>query len=350
MSGKKQTNKALQPEWQGTLRPADATHQTNQPRPLIIGIGEHSNHTITHLTKINTTTTPTAIITTNPQQLDNSKALHKILIDTTQPHTTAHKIETILDQTNILFLTTSLENDIESKIASITTQVAQKKGITIVGVVTPLSQNRENQTKLLKFKQQWDTTILIDDKILPQQLRQIPTEEAKHISQQISATIIKNMIEVLSNPKEHNLNLNTCRTLFEKSGNALVGIGESTILSHAEEAAYNTLHNTLPNLNPTIASHAIVHVTSDRPITTEEVNHLRNYITEITRSNSLVWGTNVDPELNGKFRVTLILTGINPPNTTNLSTITPQLYNLEPNSTPEKQLPIDLNLHQLENF
>lgn len=351
MAGKKQTNKALQPRWQGTLRQADTTQQPTHPKTLIIGISEHGNQTITQLTKTKPTTTPTAIITTNPKLINNSHANHKILINIKPANqtTTPPKLETILDKTDIIFLTTNLENNTECEIATIITQAAQRKDTTIVGVITTPPQNAESKSKLVKFRQQWDTTILINDKTLKQQLPQIPTEETKPISQQVSATIIKSMIEVLSNPNQDNPV--TIGTLFEKGGAALVGIGESTTLNNAEEAACNTLHNSLLNTNPAEPLHTIVHVTGNRSITVDEVDHLQSFITESMRSNSLIWGAKVDPELNGRFRVTVIITGINPPNpTTNLSTITPQLFNLEPYSTREKKLPIDLDLHQLENF
>ncbi|MCW3980552.1 MAG: hypothetical protein NWF11_03660, partial [Candidatus Bathyarchaeota archaeon] len=65
----------------------------------------------------------------------------------------------------------------------------------------------------------------------------------------------------------------------------------------------------------------------------------------------VVWGARVRPELEGRIRVILVMTGLATPVIKgNLSSLTPELFNLEPYSKPERKLPIDLELYQLENF
>jgi cell division GTPase FtsZ len=63
----------------------------------------------------------------------------------------------------------------------------------------------------------------------------------------------------------------------------------------------------------------------------------------------VIWGARVNPELNGKLKVTLVLTGVNSPHIPSvLEVMAPQLFNLEPSAEPEKPLNIELNLYQLE--
>jgi cell division GTPase FtsZ len=65
----------------------------------------------------------------------------------------------------------------------------------------------------------------------------------------------------------------------------------------------------------------------------------------------VIWGARVNPELNGKLKVTLVMTGVNSPHIlSGFGTLVPHLYNLEPYAEPEKPLNIDLNLYQMENF
>jgi len=75
-------------------------------------------------------------------------------------------------------------------------------------------------------------------------------------------------------------------------------------------------------------------------------------VTEMMDVNALViWGARVNPEQNGKLKVTLVMTGVNSPHIlSGFGTIAPQLFNLEPYAEPEKPLDVKLDLYQMENF
>jgi len=63
----------------------------------------------------------------------------------------------------------------------------------------------------------------------------------------------------------------------------------------------------------------------------------------------VIWGARVNPEMDGKIKVTLILTGVNSPYIlSGFGFTAPQLFNLEPCAEPEKPLNIDLDLYQME--
>jgi cell division GTPase FtsZ len=64
----------------------------------------------------------------------------------------------------------------------------------------------------------------------------------------------------------------------------------------------------------------------------------------------VIWGARVNPQQNGKLRVTLVMTGVNSPHIlSGFGTIAPQLFNLEPYSEPEKPLNLDIGLYQMES-
>jgi cell division GTPase FtsZ len=64
----------------------------------------------------------------------------------------------------------------------------------------------------------------------------------------------------------------------------------------------------------------------------------------------VIWGARVNPQQNGKLRVTLVMTGVNSPHIlSGFGTIAPQLFNLEPYAEPEKPLNLDIGLYQMEN-
>jgi cell division protein FtsZ len=87
-------------------------------------------------------------------------------------------------------------------------------------------------------------------------------------------------------------------------------------------------------------------------MTIEEANRVGEIVTEMMDNHAhVVWGAKVNPEQDGKLKVTLVMTGIAPPHIPNrLESITPQLFNLESPTEPEKPLGVKLNLYQMENF
>jgi cell division GTPase FtsZ len=86
-------------------------------------------------------------------------------------------------------------------------------------------------------------------------------------------------------------------------------------------------------------------------MTIEEANRVGEIVTEMMDNNALViWGARVNPEQDGKLKVTLVMTGVNSPHIlSGFGTIAPQLFNLEAYAEPEKPLDIKLDLYQLES-
>jgi cell division protein FtsZ len=181
---------------------------------------------------------------------------------------------------------------------------------------------------------------------------ELPIDEIFKITDQALANIIKGMIEAISAHSLINLNFTDFKTIVKHGGIAVVGIGESNAPNRAEEAVRNALRSPLLNIDYARATGALIHVTGDSQMTIEEANRVGEIITEMMNNNAqVIWGAKVDPELNGKMKVTLVMTGVNPPPLTNgFSSIAPQLFNLEPYSKPEKKLPINLGLYQLESL
>jgi cell division protein FtsZ len=87
-------------------------------------------------------------------------------------------------------------------------------------------------------------------------------------------------------------------------------------------------------------------------MTIEEANRVGEIVTEMMDSDALViWGARVNPEQEGKLKVTLVMTGVDSPQILGgFEAIAPKLFNMEPRSGPERQLGIELNLYQLENL
>jgi cell division protein FtsZ len=372
MAGEKPTSKALQLEWQGVLGRADGIKASNRCKVVVIGVGDAGNNTVTQLTKMGTTDVYKIAIDSDSHHLSASQADKRILIskksirelgaerDSASGKAATRKpwkqVEEILTNVNIAFITTSLGCKTGIKSTPVIAKIAKKKGATIIGVVTKPSKNEKSRTKqashaLTRIRRECDTAIVIDNNKLMQLATQLSIDNALQVADQVVANIIKSLVETISAPSLINLDFTDFKTIVKHGGVAAVGIGESAAPNRAEEAVQNALKSPLLDIECARAKGALIYVTGDNQMTIEEANCIGEIVTEMMNKNAqVIWGARVNPDLNGRIRVTLVMTGVNSPSTPDLSSITPQLFNLEPYAEPEKKLRIDLGLYQLENF
>jgi cell division protein FtsZ len=257
----------------------------------------------------------------------------------------------------MVFITAGLGGGTGTGAAPVIAEIARQKGAIIVGVVTTpfrIEKGRiEYAAKALdEMRRQCDTIVVIDNNKLMQLVPQLPINDAFRVADQVLANMIKGIVETISAPSLINLDFADFRTIVKRGGVAVIGVGESDAPNRAEEAVRNALRSPLLNVDYAGATGALIHVTGDNHMTIEEANRVGEIVTEMMHNDALViWGARVNPEQNGKLKVTLVMTGIDSPHLANgLGTIAPQLFNLESSAEPEKPLNLKLDLYQLENF
>lgn len=374
MLGEKPTSKALQPAWQGTHTQTDGIQTPHRRRVVVIGVGRVGNNTVTQLTKTGTADAYTVAINTDPLHLNKSQADKKILInphspastETTPPpnrasvEETQTQIEETLADADIVFITADLDS--ETGAVSAIAEIAKKGGATTLGVVTTSHRTEKGRSQppskaLTELQHQCDTVVVVDINELTELASSCAISEAWGVAGQTLAHIIGGMVEMISSPSLIDLDLDHFRSVVKGGRLATVGIGESNAPNRAEEALHNALKSPSLDINLGGATGALIHVTGDAKMTAEDANRAGEILTEMMNEDAhVVWGAKVSPELDGRIRVTLVMTGVNSPDTQSwLGSIAPQLFNLESYSEPEhpdaqKTPPLDLSLYQLENF
>jgi len=372
MVGEKATNRALQHEWKGALGLTDSVEVLDRRRVVVIGIGGVGNNTVTQLTKMGIKNAYTIAINTDSLHLNASQADEKILIGEkltqglgTRGNTalgksaikeTQKQLEKLLAGVEVVFVVAGLGGGTGTGAAPVVAEIASEKGALTIGMVVKPIQTKRKKLMLgsafKKLRRECNTVVVIDCANLMKLEPQLPIDKIFKIADQVLANMIKSMIETISAPSLINLNFIDFKTVVKHGGIAAVGIGESNAPNRAEEAAHNALRSPLLNTECARATGALIHVTGDNQMTIEEANRVGEIVTEMMNNNAqVIWGANADPELNGKIKVTLVMTGINPPSSSSdLSSIAPQLFNLEPPSESEKKLQVNLGLYQLESF
>lgn len=340
-------------------------------RMLVLGVGGAGNNTVTRLMEMGVVGAECVAVDTDSLHLNVSKAHRKILIGENLTkglgvggdpklgraamEESKRKIEELLAGADVVFITTGLGGGTGTGAAPVIAEIAKGEGALTVGVVTiPFRVEKERieyaAQALTEMRRHCDTVVVIDNDKLRNLGPHLPIKEAFKIADQVLANMIKGIVETISAPSLINLDFADFKTVVKRGGLAVVGIGESDAPNRAEEAVRNAFRNPLLDVEYVGAKGALIDVSGDAKMTIEEANRVGEMVTEMMDADSLViWGARVNPELNGKLKVTLVLTGVNWPDIpSEFGMIAPQLFNLEPYAEPEKPLNIELNLYQME--
>jgi cell division protein FtsZ len=339
----------------------------------VIGVGGAGNNTISRLMEMSINGADCLAINTDALHLSASRANRRLLIGEKLTkglgvggdpklgraaiEESRKQVEELLSNVDIAFITAGLGGGTGTGAAPVIAEIARRKGAITVGVVTTpfrIEKGRMNYAAaaLTEMRRQCDTVVVIDNNKLMQLVPQLPINEAFKVADQVLANMIKGIVETISAPSLINLDFADFKTIVRRGGVAVVGVGESDAPNRAEEAVRNALRSPLLNVDYAGATGALIHVTGDSQMTIEEANRVGEIVTEMMDVNALViWGARVNPEQNGKLKVTLVMTGVNSPHIlSGFGAIAPKLFNLEPYAEPEKPLDIKLGLYQLENF
>jgi cell division protein FtsZ len=361
---------AVKYTWHNTMN--QEIKQPDSCRTVVIGVGGAGCNTVTRLMEMGSAGIECIAINTDAVHLRASKASQKVLIGekltrgfgvggdpklgkaAVEESRTA--VEDLISGVDIVFLTAGLGGGTGTGAAPVIAEMARRKGAIVVGVVTTPFRIEKGRMKnaadaLAEMRRQCDTVVVIDNNKLMQLVPQLPLSEAFRVADQVLARMMKGIVETISGPSLINLDFADFKTIVKRGGMAIVGVGESDAPNRAEEAVRNALRSPLLDVDYAGATGALIHVTGDSHMTIEEANRVGEIVTEMMDNDALViWGARVNPELNGKLKVTLVMTGVDSSDIPEgLGTIAPQLFNIEPRSGPERRLGIELNLYQLEN-
>lgn len=263
--------------------------------------------------------------------------------------------EDLLSDVDVAFITAGLGGGTGAGAAPVVAGVAKRKGAVAIGIVTMPFKIEKGRAKyaaeaLAEMRRQCDTVVVIDNDKLMQLVPNLRIGEASRVADQVLANMIKEIVETISTPSLINLDFSNFKTIVTHGGMAVVGVGESDAPNRAEEAVRNALSNPSLDVDYAGATGAVIHVIGDNRMTVEEANHVGEMVTGMMDRNALViWGATVDPQQEGRLKVTLVMTGVNSPkNLRSVGAIAPQLFNLESSAEAEKSMDLKLDLYQME--
>jgi cell division protein FtsZ len=156
-----------------------------------------------------------------------------------------------------------------------------------------------------------DTVIVIPNDKLLELVPRLPLNAAFKVADEVLVRAIKGITELITKPGLVNLDFNDLRTIMKGAGVAMIGLGESDEDDRIEKAVNEAINSPLIDVDITGASGALINVTGGENMSVSEAEHVAEIIqSKVSPNARIIWGAAVDPALQDKVRVMVVITGV----------------------------------------
>jgi cell division protein FtsZ len=313
-------------------------HTDFTPRITVIGVGGGGTNAVDNMIQLNLQGVEFVVANTDAQQLMHSRSDRRIQLG---PHLTqglgagakpeigrlaaeeaADELARHLDGAHMVFITAGMGGGTGTGAAPVIARMARERGILTVGVVTkPFTFEGVRRAKsadvgIAELQQFVDTLIVIPN----QNLFRLANEktgwkEAFKMADHVLYMGVRGVTDLMVAPGLVNLDFADIRTVMAEMGKAMMGTGEADGENRAIRAAEAAISN--PLLEDTSMAGArglLINITGGEDMTLFEVDQAANRIREeVAEDANIIFGSAVDDELSGRFRVSVVATGIDTP-------------------------------------
>lgn len=232
---------------------------------------------------------------------------------------TIEEIAGHLDGCHMCFITAGMGGGTGTGAAPTVARVAREMGILTVGVVTKpfhfegARRMSVAEAGLQEMQSVVDTLIVIPN----QNLFQVASErttfvEAFQMADDVLYQGVQGVTDLMVRPGMINLDFADVRSVMEEMGKAMMGTGEAEGETRAIDAAEKAIANPLlDEVSLKGARGVLINITGGHDLTLFEMDEAANRIKEEVDPEAMIkFGSAIDPDLNGKMRVSVVATGI----------------------------------------
>ncbi|QLG60576.1 cell division protein FtsZ [Halorarum salinum] len=230
------------------------------------------------------------------------------------------EIRDSISGSDMVFVTAGLGGGTGTGSAPVVAKAAREIGaLTIAIVTTPFTAEGEvrrtnAEAGLERLRDVADTVIVVPNDRLLDAVGKLPVRQAFKISDEVLMRSVKGITELITKPGLVNLDFADVRTVMEKGGVAMIGLGESDSDTKAQESVQSALRSPLLDVDISGANSALVNVTGGSDMSIEEAEGVVEEIYDrIDPDARIIWGTSIDEELDGTMRTMIVVTGVDSP-------------------------------------
>lgn len=303
---------------------------------VVIGCGGSGSNTIQRMWGEGIVGAELYAVNTDAQHLLNVKVPRKILIgrnrtrglgagslpqigqDAAQESKPA--IEKAVDNADMVFITCGLGGGTGTGAAPVVSEIARDAGALTIAVVTlPFAvegavRMDNAEAGLERLRDIVDTVIVIPNDKLLEVVPHLPLQAAFKVCDEVLMRSVKGITELITKPGLVNLDFADVRVIMQKSGVAMIGLGEAEGENKAVESVQKAIRSPLLDVDISGATGALVNVVGGPDMTIAEAESVVNELyTRIDSKARLIWGAAVEPELENVIRTMIVVTGVKSP-------------------------------------
>jgi cell division protein FtsZ len=299
----------------------------------IIGCGGGGSNTIDRLVESGIIGADLYATNTDAQHLLVVRAPHKILLGRRSTRglgagslpqvgeeaarEAEEEIRKMLTGADIVFITAGLGGGTGTGSAPFIAQMAKDAGALTVAICTsPFKAEgaiRMDNAEwgLERLRNVADTVIVIPNDKLLELVPRLSLNAAFKVADEVLMRAIKGITELITKPGLVNLDFNDLRTIMKGGGVAMIGLGEGEDDDRIDQAVDQAINSPLIDVDISGASGALVNVTGGDNMTVTEAEKVAEIIQSRVSPNArIIWGAAIDPTLNDKVRVMVVITGV----------------------------------------
>ncbi|MEX2519286.1 MAG: cell division protein FtsZ [Paracoccaceae bacterium] len=306
-----------------------------RPRITVFGVGGAGGNAVNNMIEKNLEGAEFVVANTDAQALQQTRSSRRLQLGVgvtqglgagAKPDVGASAAEESLEEiiqhlegSHMCFITAGMGGGTGTGAAPVIARAAREMGILTVGVVTKPFQfegtKRMSQADggIEALQQVVDTLIIIPN----QNLFRIANErttfaEAFMMADDVLYQGVKGVTDLMVRPGLINLDFADVRSVMDEMGKAMMGTGEAEGETRAIDAAEKAIANPLlDEVSLKGARGVLINITGGYDLTLFELDEAANRIREeVDAEANIIVGSTLDPEMEGRMRVSVVATGI----------------------------------------
>ncbi len=322
----------------------------------VIGCGGSGSNTITRMMEEGIHGAKLVAINTDAQHLSRTHAEYRILIGRQRTRglgagsipqigeeaalENEQEIKRAVGGCDMVFITVGLGGGTGTGCAPIVAKAAKEEGALTIAIVTlPFTAEgairMENaEAGLERLRDVADTVIVVPNDRLLEVVPKLPLYAAFKVADEVLMRAVKGITELITMPGLVNLDFADVRTVMERGGVAMIGMGESDSEDKAADSVKKAIRSPLLDVDISGATAALVNVIGGPDMTMAEAEGVvQEVYNRIDPNARIIWGAQVDQTMQSKMRTMLVVTGVR----------SPQIYGRNEKLTPKVQKQFDID-------
>ena len=306
-----------------------------KPRITVFGVGGAGGNAVNNMINNRLDGVDFVVANTDAQAISQSNAERKVQLGVAITHglgagarpdmgraaaeEAIDEITQHLCESHMVFIAAGMGGGTGTGAAPVIARLAREQGMLTVGVVTkPFQFEGNNRMKIAEagveeMQQFVDTLIVIPN----QNLFRIANEkttfaDAFAMADDVLHSGVRGVTDLMVVPGLINLDFADIRSVMSEMGKAMMGTGEAEGDDRARLAAEAAISNPLlDDVSMRGARGVLINITGGQDMTLFEVDEAANRIgEEVDAEANIIFGSALDPALEGKLRVSVVATGI----------------------------------------